>query len=54
MNKYWTVFVPAVVGGVIFYAYSSGGWVGGFVRSAIDPVVLPVMRFFTSVFSGVA
>ena len=53
MSKYWSVFVPAAVGGVIYYAYSSSGFVGGFVRAVVDPIFLPVARLFSSVFGAV-
>jgi hypothetical protein len=52
MNKYWTIFVPAVLGGIMYYAYSSTGFLGRTVKDALDPVLIPVMNFISRVFSS--
>jgi hypothetical protein len=50
VNKYWAIIVPGVLGGLIFYAYSETGYLGGIVRSAVDPILQPLLRFVGHIF----
>ncbi|MEX2300516.1 MAG: hypothetical protein WD733_06245 [Bryobacterales bacterium] len=52
MSKYFAVIMPAVLGGVLYYAYSTPGYVGSLVRALIDPVLLPVMGLARHMFGG--
>ena len=52
VNKYWAVFVPGVLGGVIFYAYSTPGYLGGIVRAVVDPILQPLLRFASHLIPG--
>lgn len=44
--------MPAVLGGVIYYAYSTPGYVGSFVRGIVDPIIVPVMELARHMFGG--
>lgn len=44
--------MPAILAGVIFYAYSATGYVGSFVRGIVDPILLPVMELARQMFGG--
>jgi hypothetical protein len=52
VSKYWAVVVPGVLGGVIFYAYSTTGYLGGIVRAAVDPIMQPILQLANHIFSG--
>jgi hypothetical protein len=52
VNKYWAVIVPGILGGVIWYAYSAPGYVGGLVRALLDPVMEPILRLAGHLFGG--
>lgn len=52
MSKYWAVFVPGVLGGLIFYAYSTPGYLGGIVREAVDPIMQPILQLVSHIFGG--
>ena len=39
MNKYWTLVLPAAVIGVVYYAYSSPGFVGQHIQRIVDPLL---------------
>ena len=41
--------VPAVLAGVIWYAYNSQGWVSYKVQKIVGPVVEPALRFISRV-----
>ena len=45
VSLFWTMGVPAVLFGVIWYAYNSHGWVGGYVQRMIGPIVDPLIRW---------
>jgi hypothetical protein len=48
--KHWTWLIPAILAAVIYYAYSTTGFVGGLVRSVVDPIVQPVFEFARHLF----
>lgn len=52
MSKYWAVIVPGALGGVLFYAYSATGYVGRMVRSAVDPILVPILELTRTIFGG--
>lgn len=52
MSKYFAVIVPSALGGVLFYAYSATGYVGRMVRSAVDPILMPILELTRSIFGG--
>ncbi len=37
--------VPAVLFSVIYYAYQSPGWLGGYVQGVVGPIVDPFIRW---------
>jgi hypothetical protein len=39
MNKYWTVVLPVALIGVIYYGYSSPGFVGRKIQTIVDPLL---------------
>ncbi len=39
MSSFWYIFVPAVLLGVIFYGYNSGGFVADRIKGIIDPLM---------------
>jgi hypothetical protein len=45
VSLFWTLAVPAVLFAVIWYAYRSPGWVGGYVQRVLGPVLDPVIRW---------
>jgi len=52
VSKFWAVVVPGVLAGVIFYAYSAPSYVGGVVRALVDPVMQPILRLASHLFSS--
>jgi len=52
VNKYWAIVMPGVLGGVIFYAYSTPGYLGGIVRAVVDPILQPLLRFASHLIPG--
>ena len=52
VSKYWAVIVPGALGGVLFYAYSAPGYVGRMVRTAVDPILVPILELTRSIFGG--
>ena len=48
-STFWYLFVPGVVGGVIWYAYNTPGWVSRKVQAVVGPVVEPALRFIARV-----
>lgn len=44
--------MPALLGAVIYYAYSTPGYVGSFVRGLVDPILQPVMHLARQMFGG--
>jgi hypothetical protein len=52
VNKYWAVIVPGILAGVLFYAYSAPGYVGGMVRDAVDPILHSVGQLIAHIFGG--
>ena len=38
-SKFWILVLPALLCGIIFYAYSKGGFFSRWVRSIVDPVL---------------
>jgi|GEM_PF-4985667 len=44
-SAFWGLGVPAVLMGVIWYAYNSQGWVSYKVQKLVGPVVEPALRF---------
>jgi hypothetical protein len=39
MNKYWTLVLPAAIIGVIYYGYSSPGFVGQQIQTVVNPLL---------------
>jgi hypothetical protein len=39
MNKYWTIVLPGALIAVIYYAYSSPGFVSRKVQAIVDPLL---------------
>lgn len=50
MSKYWAGVVPAVLGGILFYAYRSPNYIGHFVRGIVDPILQPIFDFLRTIF----
>jgi hypothetical protein len=48
-STFWGLLVPAVIFGVVWYAYNSHGWVSYKVQAIVRPVVDPAIRFFARV-----
>lgn len=38
-SKFWILVLPALLGGIIFYAYSKGGFFSRWVRGIVDPLI---------------
>jgi hypothetical protein len=38
-SKFWIFVLPALLCGIIFYAYSKGGFFSRWVRSIVDPLI---------------
>jgi hypothetical protein len=39
MNKYWTLVLPVALIGVIYYGYSSPGFVGRKIQTVVNPLL---------------
>ena len=39
ISKFWTMLLPAAVMGVIYYGYSSQGFVGRQIQVIVDPLL---------------
>ena len=39
MNKYWTLVLPVALVGVIYYGYSSPGFVGRQIQTVVNPLL---------------
>ena len=39
MSSFWYIVVPAVLFGIIFYSYNSGGFLAGRIQGVIDPLM---------------
>jgi hypothetical protein len=38
-SKFWIFVLPAMLCGVIYYAYSKGGFISQWVRGIVDPLL---------------
>ena len=38
-SKFWILVLPALLCGIIFYAYSKGGFFSQWVRGLVDPLL---------------
>ncbi|MEZ5394527.1 MAG: hypothetical protein R2724_17070 [Bryobacterales bacterium] len=45
ISMFWTLGVPAVLFGVIWYAYNSTGWVSSQVQRTLGPILAPIIRW---------
>jgi hypothetical protein len=50
VSKYWAVVVPGILAGVIYYAYSAPGYLGGIVRDVVDPILQPILELAGHIF----
>lgn len=50
ISSFWTIVVPGMLIGLIYYAYNSPGWLSLRVQSMLNPIIEPVMRWINSVF----
>ncbi len=39
MSSFWYIVVPAVLFGIIFYGYNSGGFMAERIQIVIDPLI---------------
>ena len=39
MSSFWYIVVPAVLFGILFYGYNSGGFLGERIKGLIDPLI---------------
>lgn len=46
VSSFWAVIVPAVLGGVLYYGYTTPSWVGVRIQKLFGPVVEPILHFF--------
>jgi len=50
ISAFWTLFMPLVVGGVLYFSYHSGGWVGAQVQGMLNPILDLASRVVQAVF----
>ena len=49
ISGFWAMLVPTVVGGVIYYAWNSNGYVAQRLQTMLRPIVDPVATFLDRV-----
>jgi len=48
ISAFWTIVLPALIFGLLYFAYNSTGWVSFRVQKMLDPIVQPVMSWARS------
>ena len=50
ISTFWFVVVPAIILGVGYFVWTSGGFLGGMLREVFGPAVSMVQRFVGRLF----
>ena len=50
ISTFWFVVVPAIILGVGYFVWTSGGFLGGMLREFFGPAVSMVQRFVGNLF----
>ena len=50
ISAFWFVVVPAIILGVGYFVWTSGGFLGGILREVFGPAASMVRRFVGSLF----
>jgi len=49
-NRFWILGLPVLLGGIIYYAYSKGGFFSRWVQSIVDPLIGLVQAIVNMIF----
>jgi hypothetical protein len=52
MGNFWIMWVPVIIIAVVWYAYSAGGFIGGWLQGILDPILKlghSILNFFFGV-----
>lgn len=49
-SPFWTIILPLLICGIIYYAYSKGGFFSRWVQGIIDPIVALAQAIVNTIF----
>lgn len=49
-SPFWTIFLPLLLCGIIYYAYSKGGFFSRWVQGIVDPIIGLVQAIVNTIF----